>query len=197
MRGQFQVLIKRTTQMAIKRNSLDEEIRRRNKDSFQTAALYWNRFANERAIEISKQLLNIALVMLPLTGSIALANKAIPEVDLMLLLLGWIALFISIVSGFINFWLETKYFVYLSNDSSTREEIWSDTTTPIRELNRKTDELGRTKSESSLIPLVIQASALLIGVLFIMKLVYGLFQPVQRNNYSDTSKPPHYYIYIR
>lgn len=160
--------------MMRKNNPEDEKLRQRNKDSFQHAALYWNKLANDRVFEISKQLLGIALIILPLSGSIVLANKRIDCDEKNLLFFGWILLFTSIVSGFINLWKEATYFQYLSIDSSAREEIWSDTNRSVQDLDKDTDKLGKTRSQSSTIPLIIQITALFFGVFLIMIVIYSL-----------------------
>ena len=184
--------------MAIKNNQGDEQIRQRNKDSFHNAALYWNNLANERVFEISKQLLGIALIVLPLTGSIVLADKKISQCNTTLLVVGWFMLFISVISGFINLWIEAKYFVYLSNDSSTREEIWSDTSTLLSKLDEKTVSLGKTKAESSPVPLIVQGVALFIGVFFIMITAYSLLgQDSTNNSVYRKNEKLHNFLYKR
>lgn len=158
--------------MATKNNKEDEQLRQRNKDLFQKTALYWNQLANERLFEISKQLLGISFIILPLTGSIILADKIISPINFYLLILGWLLLFASIISGFFNLWVEAKYFNYLSSDSSTRENIWSNSSRSVTEMNERTNKLGATKPTSSFYPLIIQIAALSLGVFLIM-LVMG------------------------
>ena len=162
------------TKMMTKNNKANEELRQRNKDSFQNAALYWNGLANERVFEITKQLLGIALIILPLTGTFLSVTKTISSFSLNLLVLSWIALFTSIISGFINLWKEASYFNYLSNDSSTREKIWSDPNRSVEEMDAETNKIGSTNSSSSFTPLIIQSISLLVGIFLIMIVVYGL-----------------------
>jgi hypothetical protein len=181
--------------MTTKNTQANEELRQRNKDSFQNAALYWNQLSNERLFEISKQLLGIAFIILPLTGSIVLSDKTISTLDSKLLILGWISLFTSIISGFYNFWEEAKYFNYLSNDSSTREAIWSDTNVNTEEMNRKTEKLGKTRPNSSFMPLLVQGAALFLGVFLIMIVVYNLI--FQNGTKSFNSKHRNYRFYFQ
>src|SRR5690242_9024545 len=84
--------------MATHNNDANEIIRQRNKDSFHDSALYWNKLANERLFEISKQLLGIAFIILPLTGTIVLSDKTISSSNFHLLIWGWISLFTSVIS---------------------------------------------------------------------------------------------------
>lgn len=162
--------------MTAKNSEKNEQLRQRNKDAFQKSALHWNNLANERLFEISKQLLGITLIILPLTGSIILANRIITPNEIELFVFGWITLFISIISGFINLWTEAKYFQYLSNDSSLREVIWSDSNRSVKEMDKKTTKLGSTKSISSPVPLIIQIATLFLGVILIMFVIYSLMK---------------------
>ena len=176
--------------MTIKNSKENEELRRRNKDSFKSDALYWNKLSNERIFEITKQLLGIALIVLPLTGTFLLVTKPIPPFSLHLLVLSWIVLTISIISGFVNLWIEAKYFNYLSNDSSNREKIWSDSNRLVEEMDKETNKLGATKPSSSFKPLIIQGVALLIGVFLIMGVVFNVL--------SENSPPtPDHHIFHR
>jgi len=172
----------------------DEELRRRNKDSFGKAALYWISLANERLFEISKQLLGIALILLPLTGSVILADVKLTHADLKLLVYGWIALFVSISAGFLNYWIEAKYFKYLSNDSSTREEIWSNTTESIKHMDEKTRKLGRTKANSSFIPTAIQGASLLIGLFIIISVIYNILSVKTNARYNRQYNEKHFHF---
>lgn len=95
-------------------------------DRFQKAALYWNNLANQQIFELNKQLLSLAFIILPLTASIIAVEFIKPrEFEKTLLILGWIFLFLSIILGFVQILLDAIYFNYLSNDSSTREYLWS------------------------------------------------------------------------
>lgn len=160
--------------MAIKNSEKDEHLRQRNKDTFHNAALYWNKLANERLFEITKQLLGITLIILPLTGSIVLTDKILCKSEINLLVYGWLFLFASIISGFINLWIEAKYFNYLSNSNSSREEIWSDSNKLVERMTEETNKLDKTKPSSSFIPLIIQSITLLLGVFFIILVIYSL-----------------------
>lgn len=162
----------------------NEQIRQKNKDSNQKIALHWNQFANERLFEISKQLLAIAFIILPLTGSIVLSDKMISPENIRLLVLGWISLFVSIISGFINFWIEANYFHDLSNDSSKRELLWSDSNRKVSEIEKDIKKLGTTEPNSSFLPLIMQGSFLCLGVFLIMLVVYGL---LLQNSTKSTS----------
>jgi hypothetical protein len=174
--------------MAIKNSKENEQLRQRNKDLFHGAALYWNKLANERLFEISKQLLGISFIILPLTGSVVLSDKIISTANFHLLLLGWITLFASIISGFFNLWIEAKYFNYLSNDSSAREEIWSDSSRPVEQMNKETNKLGPTKQASSFYPLIIQGAALFLGISLIMIVMVSMLSQNKSVNHFDTGR---------
>lgn len=140
----------------------------RNKDSAQRAALHWNKLANERLFDLHKQLLGLATLLLPLTASIVIVDSVkLLEVEKTLLLLGWAFLGISIIAGLIQLIIEAKYFNYLSNDSSCREEIWSSERS-IEDMQKETKALGRTNPSSTLIPLSIQTFSIFIGLSLIM-----------------------------
>lgn len=161
------------TQTTAQKNR-DEEIRRRNKDSVQKAAFFWIKLANDRLSEINKQLLSIAFILLPLTGSIVLANKKINFSDKTLLTHGWILLFISIFSGLIQILIDAIYFKSLSRDSSKREKIWSQIDKPISLLASEEKELGEVKGSSTHWPLIIQSFTMFIGLGLIMIVAYHL-----------------------
>lgn len=179
----------------IKNSELNETLRQRNTDRYHNAALYWNKLANERLFEVSKQLLAISLVILPLTGAIVLADKTINAKEGSLLLYGWGLLFISVGSGFYNFWTEAQYFNYLSKDSSTRESISSDPNLSGEEIDKRITKLDKTKPNSSFVPLIIQAGTLLVGVFLIMLVIYHLLFQDQQNDYRSKNLRGNYYLH--
>ena len=152
----------------VKENNTDEDIRRKNKDTFGQNALHWNKLANDRLFEMSKQLLGISLVILPITGSIILSDKTISPNILVLLVHGWISFLLSIISGFVNLWLEARYFQYLSSDSSNREMIWSRSDISVKNMDEMAQQISATKTHSSFLPLIFQIITIFIGVCFIM-----------------------------
>lgn len=178
--------------METENNNNDEKLRRRNnKNNYQKAALYWNQLANERLFEISKQLLAVGFIILPLTGSIILSNKTITSTSMTLLVIGWVFLFISIISGLFNLWDEAKYFNYLSSDSSRRELISSDPNRSEAEIDEEIKNLGTTKSASSFYPLIIQALTLFLGAMLIMIVFYTV---ISQNNNVKQSNPSKFYL---
>lgn len=152
----------------------DEQLRQRNKDAVQRAALFWIGLANDRLSEINKQLLAVGFLLLPLSGSVVLADIVICECEKFLLGIGWIFLFISIISGLFQIWVDAIYFKNVSRDSSQREKIWSKSGIPIKDLNKKIEELPVPKVLSTHIPLIVQAVSLLLGLIFIMLMMYRI-----------------------
>lgn len=167
----LQILEQRVT---VKNSKEEEQIRQRNKDAYQSAAIYWNGLANERLFEISKQLLAVAFILLPLTGTILFSDKMLSPRDSFLLVLSWVIILSSIILGFITFWLDSSFFQELSKDSSQRTVIWSDPLVSINKMYDETSKLEQTKPNSTFIPLILQGATLFIGVVFVLLVVHHL-----------------------
>lgn len=149
-------------------NGYDENIRQRNKDSAQNAALFWIRLANDRLSEINKHLLGLATILLPLTASIVISPIKFREYEKTLMIIGWVFLFISIIAGFMQIVIDAIYFKDLSRDSSKREVLWSDTNSDIRNIDKDIKALGNTPASSTHIPLILQSLAISLGLFLIM-----------------------------
>ena len=146
----------------------DVEEKRWHLERFNNSALYWNNLANQRIFELNRQLLYISTLLLPVTASIiTIDNIVLREFEKTLILLGWIFIFLSIIIGLVQVWIDSGYFAYLSNDSSRREEYWSknEPNSKIKELVKL---LGKTQSSSSMAPTYFQAILTFTGLLFIM-----------------------------
>ncbi len=151
-------------------NLTQEEVseKRWHLERFNNAALYWNNLGNQRIFELNRQLLYISTLLLPITASIITVDSIkLREFEKTFILLGWIFIFTSIIVGLIQVWIDAHYFVYLSNDSSTREEYWSKD-----EENKKIKEwinlLGKTRPSSSIVSTYFQAFLTFTGILLIM-----------------------------
>lgn len=149
--------------------SNNEDIRQRNKDAAQRAALFWVEFANKRIFEINKQLLTLATILLPITASVVgVEFLTLREFEKTMLVMGWILIFISIVTGGIQILIDAKYFLYLSRDSSKREVLWSNSNRNVEDIEKDVKSLGSVPGSSTHCPLVIQALAIFSGLLLIM-----------------------------
>lgn len=161
----------------------DAEEKRWHLDRFQKAALYWNNLANQQIFELNKQLLAFATIILPLTASITVIDSIkLREYQIMLLILGWISLFLSIISGFIQIWIDAKYFNYVSNDSSTREFLWSQDEDN-NKIKDAVDKLGHIKPSSSPTPTYFQIFFVLTGLLMIMTVAVSML--ISKNEVSN------------
>lgn len=148
---------------------MDEtDIKQRSKDSYQRGAFFWIDLANRRLEDFNRQLLSLAVILLPLTSSILLSDIKLKDFEKTFLVLSWISLGVSIIAGFIQIGIDVVYFKDLSRDSSKRERIWSDFFRPITDLERETKALGEVKGSSTHDPLKLQALTLFIGLAFIM-----------------------------
>lgn len=146
----------------------DVEEKRWHLDRFQKTALYWNNLANQQIFEINKQLLAFATIILPLTASIVVIDTIQPrEYEVTMMIFGWIFLFLSIISGLIQAWMDARYFNYLSNDSSSREQLWSQNKDN-GEIKKEVEQLGNIKPFSSSIPTLFQIFFVFSGLLIIM-----------------------------
>lgn len=145
-----------------------EDINRRNQEKFGSAALFWIGLANQQLFELNKQLIGLAIVVLPLTASIIAVDLTLREFQKTLILISWVFLFISIISGFIQLFVDVLYFKYLSNDSSKRQEIWRRTDIKTEEKERATDALGKVKESSTHVPLYLQAFSIVFALILIM-----------------------------
>lgn len=144
------------------------EFRERNKDSYQKDALFWIDLSSQRLINLNSQLLGFTAILLPLTASIVLSDIKLEEREKWLLVLIWVLLIISIVAGLIQICIDMIYFRGLSRDSSNREKIWSDFSRPIVDLEKQTKKLGQVKESSTHAPLIIQAIALVVGLVVLI-----------------------------
>lgn len=146
----------------------DVEEKRWHLDRFQRVALYWNNLANQQIFEVNKQLLAFATVILPLTASIVVIDTIqLREYEVTMLIFGWIFLFLSIISGIIQVWIDARYFNYVSNDSSSRERLWS-RDKDNNEIKKEVEQLGSIKPSSSAIPTLFQGFFVFFGLLIIM-----------------------------
>lgn len=157
-----------------KNNPEEEKLRQRNKDSAQNAALFWIKLANDRLSEINKQLLGIALILLPLSGSITLSDETLCYSEKQLLIRGWFLLFISVMLGFVQILVDAFYFKYLATDSSSREFIWSNSSRHVLDSEKEVLMLGKVRAQSTHIPLFFQAVTLFFGLTLIMFVMYKL-----------------------
>mgnify|MGYP001584568581 FL=1 len=144
------------------------EFRQRSKESYQRGAFFWIDLANQRLGDFNRQLLALAVVLLPLTASISLSSIKLKDFEKTLLVLSWIALGVSIITGIIQILIDTIYFKDLSRDSSKREKIWSNFSRKVTDLEKETKAIGEVKESGSHDPLKIQASSLFIGLILIM-----------------------------
>lgn len=146
----------------------DVEEKRWHLDRFQRAALYWNSLANQQIFELNKQLLAFATIILPLTASIVVVDTIqLREYEITLLIFGWIFLFLSIIIGLIQTWIDARYFNYVSNDSSSREWLWSQDKDN-NEVKKEVERLGSIKLSSSSAPTLFQVFFVFSGLLIIM-----------------------------
>lgn len=147
----------------------DIEFKLSRKDSYQKDAIFWINLANQREFDFNKHLLSLAAILLPLTASVlALESIKLLQCEKILLMISWVSLGISIISGCIQIWFDSSFFVKLSRDSSAREVIWSNMQLPLSELENRTNQMGKMREKGSVTPLWIQIFALFEGLLLIM-----------------------------
>lgn len=152
----------------------NEELRRRSKDAAHQAAFEWIRYANERLLEINRQLLGVATILLPLTGSIVLAPIKIGESEKTLLIVGWVSIFISIIVGFIQLTIETAFLKRWARYESKREEIFSDPNRSYEDMIKEAQLLQSPSEASTHIPLAIQIFTLFGGLILVMAVAIGI-----------------------
>lgn len=147
---------------------INVEEKRWHLDRFQKAALYWNSLANQQGFELNKQLLVFATILLPLSASIVVVDTIqLRGNEIVLLIIGWIFLFLSIIFGLIQIWTDARYFIYISNDSSKREWLWSQNKDN-NKIKKEVDKLGSVKPYSPFVSSIFQAILVFSGMLFIM-----------------------------
>ncbi|MCL5431907.1 MAG: hypothetical protein M1484_02270 [Patescibacteria group bacterium] len=152
----------------------DEITRQRNKDSAQRAALFWIKLTNERESEIVRQLLALAAIILPLSASILLANITLLQIEKVLLMACWILLFVSIIAGFIQIIIDTRYFLKVSRDSSIRERLWSSTNRSIKDIDNDIVKLGEIPGSSGDWSLIIQGVAFFLAILLLLAVGFSI-----------------------
>jgi len=165
-----------------------EELRQRNKDTVQKAALFWIELANKRQSEIEHELLAISAVLLPLSVSFVSTNVILDTTGKLLLSVSWILLLISIVMGFLQILIDSDFFLKLSRDSSKREVIWSDFTKDFEKANKEVEALGRVPGSSAMWPLYVQGISFFVGVLMLTIIGFSL---VSKQSRLDNQLPIH------
>lgn len=158
----------------------EEEIRQRNKDTHQKSARYWIGLANSQAFEINKQFLTFAALLLTLSTSIIALNNPnnlnyfkLSEIEKAFLLIVWFFLIISLISGIIQIIVDVNFFVYLCRDEGKREATWSQLGKSIAQLWDEEKAIGRTKKNSTFLPLILQGVFLSLAICFLI--VIGIF----------------------
>lgn len=160
----------------------DTEEQRWHLDRYQRASLYWNNLSNRQVFELNKQLLALATIILPLTASVVVVDTIqLREYEVTLLIFGWVFLFLSIASGLVQIWIDAKYFNYLQNDASTREQEWSQDKNN-NEIKKEVRQLGMTEPSSSFVPTLSQVLFIIFGLIIIMSVAVSLLT-------SSTSLP--------
>lgn len=143
-------------------------------DRFQRAALYWNNLANQQIFELNKQLLGLATIILPLTASVVVIEIIkLREYEKTLIIMGWICLFLSIVLGLVQICIDSVYFNYVSNDSSSREKLWAQDKDN-NQIKEEVERLGSIKPSSSPTPTLFQVFFVFSGLLIIMLVAVSL-----------------------
>lgn len=165
---------KRLQSIKKKMTEKDEITRQRNKDSAQRAALFWIKLTNERESEIVRQLLALAAIILPLSASILLANITLLQIEKVLLMACWILLFVSIIAGFIQIIIDTRYFLKVSRDSSIRERLWSSTNRSIKDIDNDIVKLGEIPGSSGDWSLIIQGVAFFLAILLLLAVGFSI-----------------------
>lgn len=72
--------------------------------------MYWNQMANDKNTDITKQLLSVAALLIPLTGSIVLAGIHLNDAVKTVLIGSLFFFFTSIVFGFIDIFMAARFF---------------------------------------------------------------------------------------
>ncbi len=144
-----------------------EERSSRNKDNAHQSALFWIELANNRLTNICNHFISLAAILIPLSASLVISNNILNFNEKIMLVSTWITLFFSIVFGFLHQLLDVQFFVYLSRDSSKREELWSNTNRGYAQVLKDVLALGTTKNASSHLPLVLQGITFMIGIILI------------------------------
>lgn len=158
----------------------DEEIRRRNKDSAQRAALFWIELANKRESELAGHLFTLSAVILPLSTSIVLSSIELDWIEKILLVFSWLFFIVSISFGFSQIIIDIKYFVKLSRDSSKREDLWSDSNRSYIDIDRDVTALGKVPGSSTGWPLYVQGITFIVAfIILIIIAILILFTPMQ------------------
>lgn len=168
--------------------SKNEELRQRNKDAAQRAALFWIELANKRQSEIVHELLAVSAVLIPLSASIVIAKISLSVFQQHLLVIIWILLLLSVAAGFIQIAIDSNFFIALSRDASSREKLWSDTQRSVNDIENDVKKLGETPGSSTMIPVYIQAVTFLLALITITIVGISII-PNTRNTSLHFQKP--------
>lgn len=131
-------------------------------------ALYWNKMANDRLAEINKQLLGLATLLLPLTGSVVVLQVEINDVLKTLLIGGWIFLFLSILTGFIQIFIDAKFFKGYCDYNTERSETYHmNLGSTVAVAEAAVDRIEKPEISSGHLFLILQGIAISLGLLLI------------------------------
>lgn len=114
-------------------NQFYEGLRQNNKSRFEDAARYWNALANDREAELSRSILTVCTVILPLTFFIFNSEQVLQSLSLIekiLIIFMWIILIASIYFGAKHTETESNYFASWGRVESKKAKLYSDVILP-------------------------------------------------------------------
>jgi len=158
-----------------------ELIRQKNKEGLDLAKFHWNSLANQRLFEVSKNLIAIASISIPIV-LIPVATKEIGNLlsnfDKTMLAIALVLLLSSLAFAILHIRGESEFFHEWAETESKRSGIFSssiiskDITKTFRrliEMQNESDKLRKNlKLQSSLFNLYAQAACIGVGILLII-----------------------------
>jgi hypothetical protein len=138
-------------------------------------AMYWNKMVNDKNSDITKQLLSIAALLIPITGSIVLTPVYLN--DALKILLGGSLFFflISMCFGILYIYTGVHFFRKYQNLNLSRAIIYrNNREKTLREADDEASQLSIPPSQSSDLPQAFQIAFLGIGILLLVVITITL-----------------------
>lgn len=137
--------------------------------------MYWNDKANEKNSEITKQLLGVTALLIPLTSSIVLTQIHINDALKVLLGGSLIFFFISMVFGVIDIYTGHDFFMLYQNFNAARATIYHvKRNKTLDEAETEINKLPLPPMTSNGLPQAFQIASLGVGILLIIGLTVAL-----------------------
>ncbi|HWY78924.1 MAG TPA: hypothetical protein VNW29_01060 [Candidatus Sulfotelmatobacter sp.] len=137
--------------------------------------MYWNKMANDKNSDITKQLLGVTALLIPLTSSIVLTLGSLNDALKVLVGGSLIFFFISMIFGVIDIFLAARFFREYTNFNASRSSNYHQKRNEtLQSAEKENEKLKPPPMYSSTLPQVFQIASLGVGILLIIGIAITL-----------------------